>query len=409
VIEASNNCVCPICNKHFHVKNSNVCQKHKNTCSLKCMGLYRADMYIGENNPNKKIYIKEDLFDPITQDSAYLLGWIASDGHISKSSFSIIIQIHQKDIGILKGLQSKFGGSINKYPSKKQVSLTFNSKKMVEAVCSLLSIDRGRKCDSVQFPVMIPKETYRDFIRGYFDGDGCIGSVAAALNRKGWPRPRAIISSSSENMLKSIGSIVNIPFGLYKNNLTYEGVNAIDFLGYIYDKSNLYLCRKMDSFLDWCLWVPGLPGNKQREGLGFRWERSRKDAIPPSKSKFSDSGFDLTLLEKIRTQGTVEIYDTGIKVQPPHGFYFDLVPRSSIIKTGYILGNSIGVIDASYTGPVLVPLIKINRESPELPLPSKIVQLIPRPIYRIEIHESSIEETERSDKGFGSTNKEIST
>ena len=52
-----------------------------------------------------------------------------------------------------------------------------------------------------------------------------------------------------------------------------------------------------------------------------------------------------------------------------------LVPRSSISKTGYMLANSVGVIDRTYTGNVLVPLIKVDKSMPDLILPARVVQL----------------------------------
>ena len=100
------------------------------------------------------------------------------------------------------------------------------------------------------------------------------------------------------------------------------------------------------------------------------------------------------------------MFDTGIKVSPPFGWYFDLVPRSSIIKSGYMMANSFGVIDRGYTGNILVPLIKIDPLAPDLELPKKIVQLIPRPIINLQVIEvASLENTLRSDGGFGSSDK----
>lgn len=136
----------------------------------------------------------------------------------------------------------------------------------------------------------------------------------------------------------------------------------------------------------------------------IQFVKHREDAVAPSKVNNLDSGYDIVLLEKIKTIGVVELYETGISVKPPVGFYFDMVPRSSIIKSGYILGNSVGVIDQTYTGTIKVPLIKIDPAAPDLVLPSKLVQLIPRPIQHFKVKEvSSLEETERGDGGFGHT------
>ena len=63
------------------------------------------------------------------------------------------------------------------------------------------------------------------------------------------------------------------------------------------------------------------------------------NAIIPKKNNETDSGFDLTLICERKRIGKVVLYGTGVKVKSPPGHYFDLVPRSSIIKTGYIMAN----------------------------------------------------------------------
>lgn len=137
----------------------------------------------------------------------------------------------------------------------------------------------------------------------------------------------------------------------------------------------------------------------------IRFIKSDKNAITPYKERQSDSGFDLTLIKKIKNIGNVELYDTGIKVQIDKGYYLDLVPRSSIIKSGYIMANSIGIIDFEYTGNIKVPLIKVDKNKPDLILPMRLVQLIPRKIEHFDLVEvKSFEKTDRNDNGFGSTN-----
>tara|TARA_Y100000816_G_scaffold291680_1_gene283857 strand:- start:951 stop:1613 length:663 start_codon:yes stop_codon:yes gene_type:complete len=131
---------------------------------------------------------------------------------------------------------------------------------------------------------------------------------------------------------------------------------------------------------------------------------TREDAVLPSKASPSDSGYDLTLVDTHKQVGKVTLYNTGVKVQPPYGVYFDLVPRSSIIKSGYMLANSVGIIDQGYTGEILVPLIKVDPDAPDLQLPNKIAQLIPRNwMHTNVIKVDSLEVTTRNEGGFGST------
>ena len=69
-----------------------------------------------------------------------------------------------------------------------------------------------------------------------------------------------------------------------------------------------------------------------------------------------------------------------------------------------MLANSVGVIDRAYTGEILVPLIKLDPNAPDLALPARIVQIIPRPIIAAEIVEvDDFDTTLRGDGGFGST------
>jgi len=136
----------------------------------------------------------------------------------------------------------------------------------------------------------------------------------------------------------------------------------------------------------------------------FKYNLVHPLAIPPHRSKHSDSGYDLTLITSHEKIGNITVYGTGVSVQPPGGFYFDLVARSSIIHKGYILANSVGVIDQSYTGEIMVPLLKIDPNAPDIELPCKIVQLIPRRWHGLIPTEDTFDETLRSNNGFGSTN-----
>tara|TARA_Y100001938_G_scaffold147380_1_gene228430 strand:- start:1139 stop:1612 length:474 start_codon:yes stop_codon:yes gene_type:complete len=136
-------------------------------------------------------------------------------------------------------------------------------------------------------------------------------------------------------------------------------------------------------------------------------KRTREDAIIPKKAHRTDTGYDLWVLDKHKElDNGVVMYSTGLQVEPPSGFYFEIVPRSSIIKSGYIQANSIGVVDSGYRGELFVPLLKVDKDSPELELPKKIGQLVLRQVLTCEFVESgSLHQTQRGEGGFGSTDK----
>lgn len=145
-------------------------------------------------------------------------------------------------------------------------------------------------------------------------------------------------------------------------------------------------------------------------------KKSTPEAVIPTKASPSDIGYDLTIIsrETILT-GTwhgrvmdpeVLLFDTGISVEPDNGYYVEVVPRSSLSRTGYIMANSVGVIDPTYRGTIKVALIKIDKYAPDIPLPFKGFQLIVRKIENADFvcTESELSTTNRGAGGFGSTN-----
>ena len=127
----------------------------------------------------------------------------------------------------------------------------------------------------------------------------------------------------------------------------------------------------------------------------------------PTRATNGDVGYDLTLVSLIKQiNDCTFMYDTGIHVKPPLGFYTEIVPRSSIYKTGFTLANNIGIIDPGYQGTLKVVVYRIVPNAPLFQLPFKGFQLIVRQAFypEIEIVKSICdEETERGDGGFGST------
>lgn len=130
-------------------------------------------------------------------------------------------------------------------------------------------------------------------------------------------------------------------------------------------------------------------------------------AVLPSKAGPNEVGYDMTLVRvHSRIDKDTIMYDTDIITKPPLGYYSEVVPRSSIVKTGWILANSIGIIDPTYRGTIKVVLKRTDSETAELELPCKIVQLVLRkmsPNFEVADRGSfKFEETERKG-GFGST------
>lgn len=135
-------------------------------------------------------------------------------------------------------------------------------------------------------------------------------------------------------------------------------------------------------------------------------------AVTPTKGTPYSIGYDLTAInvyKKISDKTT--LYDTGLAIEPPPGYYTEIVPRSSISKTGYMLSNSVGQIDWDYRGKLLIAFTKVDDSMPDIELPFVKCQLVLRKAEYYDMNETEkLYETERGDGGFGSTdNKSSST
>ncbi len=136
--------------------------------------------------------------------------------------------------------------------------------------------------------------------------------------------------------------------------------------------------------------------------LGFKL--THENAVAPTK-RIIDVGYDMTAIDIYSTPTQLTtLYETHVALDIPLGYYAELVPRSSLSKTGYMFANSIGIIDPSYTGTVKIALIKVDLSMPDLELPARIAQIILKPYVVSESHITEfIHETTRGSDGFGST------
>lgn len=71
------------------------------------------------------------------------------------------------------------------------------------------------------------------------------------------------------------------------------------------------------------------------------------------------------------------------------------------------MANSVGIIDPSYNGNLLVALVKVDPEAPEVTFPFRCCQLIFRQQVHVNVNEvdTMFDATERGAGGFGSTGK----
>lgn len=166
--------------------------------------------------------------------------------------------------------------------------------------------------------------------------------------------------------------------------------------------------------------------------MQIRVKKLVTEAVLPQNANEEDAGYDLVALDDgvINEKNGYLEYKTGIAIAPPKGYHTEIFPRSSISKYDLVLANSIGLVDQSYRGEVLVRFKVVLRFAKnevsthtetgyinfgivKYTLPGdpvvykkgdKIAQLVIRKTERAEFIESdTLDVTMRGSGGFGST------
>ena len=127
-------------------------------------------------------------------------------------------------------------------------------------------------------------------------------------------------------------------------------------------------------------------------------------AYIPTKAYDNDAGFDLKTREAFTVPaGGSATVDTGVHMRIPDGYCGLLVSKSGLNVTSNITSTSL--IDAGYTGSIVVKLY--NNDTGRLKAfntGDKISQIVILPIPAVELKVvAELDDTERSDNGFGSS------
>ena len=126
---------------------------------------------------------------------------------------------------------------------------------------------------------------------------------------------------------------------------------------------------------------------------------------PSLEKKEGDAGYDLASTEHITIPPrSRKLIPTALKVALPEGYYGQIFPRSGLSLRG--IDTSGGVIDASYRGEIKI-ILKNNTDKEYTVIPGdRVAQLVVIKIFEGNIKKvDSLDETDRGEKGFGSSGK----
>jgi hypothetical protein len=207
---------------------------------------------IPKNNTKcNKYEINSSIFNIIdNEEKAYWLGFLYADGSINDIN-CIELSLKLSDIEHLKKFKKflSFKGNIFEDTKVGRCRLMFKDNLIGENLKNLGCIPR--KSLILKFPTenQVPKEFQKDFIRGYFDGDGHIKKIEYSIGVSLLGTKEFL--SSILNIIKN-DSVLKIKNSKGSSNIFYfqlSGQNSRNFLLKIYNNSNIYLDRKFQLYL----------------------------------------------------------------------------------------------------------------------------------------------------------------
>ena len=212
--------------------------------------------------------VEETFFDNIDSEiKAYLLGFFFADGCVcsDNSRFSLCNSIDDLEtIKLFKeyicpespiNFNNNNKGALNR---KQQCIFRWSSLNMKKSIENLYDLKPRKTYYDLKFP-LIPVQFEKDFVRGYFDGDGC--ASLHYFSNGGVPYLDCNFIANNELFINSLCNIFdnnNIVYRkstqLSKNNyklhtLNIYGKNTVNLFHYLYKDSNFYLNRKYEKFL----------------------------------------------------------------------------------------------------------------------------------------------------------------
>ena len=204
----------------------------------------------------------ENYFEKIdTEDKAYFLGLIFADGSVvynpNRYRYQLSLKLHPKDKHILISLIKHIEGEMNVWEDSKRniCQISLSGKKIINDLIKLGVTPN--KTFTLNYP-KINENLEKHFLRGYFDGDGCIR--VKKDKRDGTKLGDLRIVSGSIEMLNTINERMNKLFGTNINKLYGPKNKEYRYIGWasmndieniyegFYSDSDLFLIRKKHIF-----------------------------------------------------------------------------------------------------------------------------------------------------------------
>lgn len=212
----------------------------------------------------RRFNLNHNYFNIIdTEEKAYFLGFLYADGYNYEKENVVSIKLQKDDKEILEKFKDMLRSELKIYfqkgvGRKDSYSLSVRSEKLSKDLSKLGCFQR--KSLTLRFPTenQVPKRLLKDFLRGYFDGDGTFGRYKA--NRHKYLRGKVGICSTVF-FLEEVKKIINgLGISCYiskvnrrKTTTRQLGINGnynmMVFLDWLYGDCSISLKRKYDKYI----------------------------------------------------------------------------------------------------------------------------------------------------------------
>lgn len=205
-------------------------------------------------NP-KRYQINETFFETIdTEEKAYWLGFLYADGNVAKNRYTVSCDLKQTDVEHLVKFCKTLNISLMPRldPKLKRARFAVSNKKLISDLIKLGCVP----CKSLilTFPskeIFETEDLIKHFVRGYFDGDGCI-----SYSGNNYYKPRCCILGT-RSILENIEKYSCTKWTWYQANPTSDLIfdiksniaTSIKFLNWIYEDATIFLERKYNRYL----------------------------------------------------------------------------------------------------------------------------------------------------------------
>lgn len=198
------------------------------------------------------------FFEQDSEELYYFLGFVAADGYISENE--IEIGLNERDVALLEQFRDLIvpDKPLHYKPKTNSYTLKISCRSKISHFKKFFDMSSNKKHDEMIFPD-IPKRYYKDFIRGYVDGDGSLDTTKGYRGDKVYVGPRLRILGNPE-FLRGLNEVTKTQY-YHKTNainrkgkenvyvITYNFKTAREILKWLYSDNHICLDRKYTTYL----------------------------------------------------------------------------------------------------------------------------------------------------------------